>query len=75
MAGGRRDNSKGAYFAAQRKNPTGHYTEFVVRVYYLTLKACGGRLGERVVRRIAPGPGLLPWGEWRALVAAALEED
>lgn len=47
MAGGRRDNSKGAYFAAQRKNPTGHYTEFVVRVYYLTLKACGGRLGER----------------------------
>lgn len=45
MNRGRQDNSKRAYFAAQRQQPTGNYTEFVVRVYYLTLKACGGELG------------------------------
>lgn len=34
------DNSKKEYFRAQRINPTGNYTEYIVRTYYLIYKVC-----------------------------------
>ena len=42
MRSNRRNEGRKAYFQAQRQNPTGNYTEFVVRTYYLIYQACGG---------------------------------
>lgn len=35
-----------SYFAEQRKNPTGKFTEFIVRTYYCIYKACWLRKGN-----------------------------
>jgi len=36
----KQNESKKEYFRLQRLNPTGNYTEYVVRTYYLIYKAC-----------------------------------
>lgn len=51
MRGNRRSEGRKAYFQAQRRNPTGNYTEFVVRTYYLIYQACGGRLRSAVPKQ------------------------
>lgn len=38
--------SQKEYFSSQRKNPTGNFTEYVVRVYYCIYKCCSNNQGS-----------------------------
>ena len=43
----RKIQHKWAYFYAQRRRPTGNFTEFVVRTYYIIQGACRSRGADR----------------------------